>query len=774
MHIELGSFDVIIGMDWLSKYHAVIACNEELVCVPYGNKTLTIEEDRTHIKEKKSEEKSKEKRLEDVPVVRDFSEVFPEDLHGLPPTRQVEIQIDLVLRAAPVARAPYRLAPSGMQERSSQLQELTEKGFIKPSSSPRGALVLFVKKKDGSFRMCIDYYELNKLTVKNWYPLPRIDDLFDQLQGSCVYSKIDLRSGYHQPRFRDEDISKTEFRTRYGHYKFQVTSFGLTNAPAFDWEEKAESAFQLLKQKLCSEPILALPEGIDNSVVYCDASHKGLGDVLMQKEKTRNAHSSKKQSITSGNESSGSGNECNVRSNSGDDTDIRPSYDTEPMAKVPYTAEYNVFAIENKHIKQPEFLNDTSLMEKVDSNTTPDSSDMCNNEFEDDQNADDHEDERVVLANLIANLKLDIDENKNIQKQLRKVNASLTHELNECKSALTESNDIWDRCRSALHHKEVELEKYKKYKNLQYDKDDLVNIFAPNSEDTLILEKEKEAKKNAQLQKDKTLKSKPSVITPARLPNTASGSKPKPRIFNQQPRNWPPSMSSRVTIKDVHIAEKPRNKKPFLKSKDLACTTCKKCIYTTNHDACILKYLSEVNSRSTPQKKDAQSHKTTKRYIPVEKKSDYKNHGRQIPIGQRFSPNKSSTVYVKTMPLRSGLTWKPTGRIFTYVGLRWIPTRKTVETCININDSDLQLEKETCTPNTVICANSSSLSACTLVASEPISSKGSTNGILEYSCAYLRITSTAERFSILVAVSSSLRVLKPKCTIESRAKRDQT
>ncbi|GJZ90195.1 putative reverse transcriptase domain-containing protein [Tanacetum coccineum] len=148
------------------------------------------------------EKKSDDKRLKDIPVVREFPEVFPEDILGLPP------------------------------ELSNQLQELADRGFIRPSTSPWGAPVLFVKKKDGSFRMCIDYRELNKLTVKNHYPLPRIDDLFDQLQGSSVYSKIDLRSGYHQLRVRDEDIPKTAFRTRYKHYEFQVMPFGLTNAPA--------------------------------------------------------------------------------------------------------------------------------------------------------------------------------------------------------------------------------------------------------------------------------------------------------------------------------------------------------------------------------------------------------------------------------------------------------------------------------------------------------------------------------------------------------------
>ncbi|GKB96412.1 hypothetical protein Tco_0982549 [Tanacetum coccineum] len=136
-------------------------------------------------------------------------------------------------------------------------------------------------------------------------------------------------------------------------------------------------------------------------------------------------------------------------------------------------------------------------------------------------------------------------------------------------------------------------------------------------------------------------------------------------------------MSIRVSNRTVNIAEPPRNQKPFLKSKDLACPTCKKCIYSAN----LFKYLSKVNSRVCAQKKDAQSHKTTKRYMPIEKKTDSKKQDRHIPIGQKFSPNKSSVVYLKTTPHRSGLTWKPTGRIFTYVGLRWIPIRTYVETC---------------------------------------------------------------------------------------------
>ncbi|GJZ79587.1 putative reverse transcriptase domain-containing protein [Tanacetum coccineum] len=391
MPIELGSFDVIIGMDWLSMYHVMIVCTEKIIRIPWENETLIVHGDGSHnghgsrlniisctktqkyllkgchvflahVTTKKTEDKPEEKRLEEVPIVRDFPKVFPEDLS---------------------ARVPYRLAPSKMKELSDQLKELSDKGFIRPSSSPWGAPVLFVTKKDGSFRMCINYRELNKLTVKNLYTLPRIDDLFDQLQGSNVYSKINLRSGYHQLRVREEDIWKTSFRTRYGHYKFQVMPFGLTNTSTVfmdlmnrvckpyldkfvivfiddiliyskskqeheehlklilelikkeelyakfsycefwirkvhflehvidsqgihvdlakidsikDWQSPktpteirqflglAEAAFQLLKEKLCSARILALPEESEDFIIYCDASIKGLGTVLMERE----------------------------------------------------------------------------------------------------------------------------------------------------------------------------------------------------------------------------------------------------------------------------------------------------------------------------------------------------------------------------------------------------------------------------------------------------------------------------------------------------------
>nr|GEV75828.1 putative reverse transcriptase domain-containing protein [Tanacetum cinerariifolium] len=304
-------------------------------------------------------------KLKDIPVVCDFSGVFLEDLSGLSTSREVEFRIDLILRVMPI--------------------ELSKKGFIRSSSSPWGAPVLFVKKKYGSFRMCIDYRELNKLNIKNGYPLPRIDDLFDQLQGSRYFSKIDLRSGYHQSKVHEEDIPKTAFRMRYRHFKFTVMHFGLTNAPAVfmdlmnricrpyidkfvivfiddiliyskskeehevhlklilellekeklfgkfskcefwlqtvcflrhvvnsegihvdpskieavkNWKPPKtptnirsflglENAFLTLKDMLCDAPILALPEGADDFVVYCDASNQGFGCVLMQTNKRR-------------------------------------------------------------------------------------------------------------------------------------------------------------------------------------------------------------------------------------------------------------------------------------------------------------------------------------------------------------------------------------------------------------------------------------------------------------------------------------------------------
>ncbi|KAL0551996.1 hypothetical protein IC582_011089 [Cucumis melo] len=252
--LDMLDFDVILGMDWLAANHASIDCSrKEVTFNPPsmasfkfkggGSKSLPqvisairasklLSQGTWGILASVVDTRETDVSLSSEPVVRDYPDVFPEELPGLPPHREVEFAIELEPGTVPISRAPYRMAPAELKELKVQLQELLDKGFIRPSVSPWGAPVLFVKKKDGSMRLCIDYRELNKVTVKNRYPLPRIDDLFDQLQGATVFSKIDLRSGYHQLRIKDEDVPKTAFRSRYGHYEFIVMSFGLTNASA--------------------------------------------------------------------------------------------------------------------------------------------------------------------------------------------------------------------------------------------------------------------------------------------------------------------------------------------------------------------------------------------------------------------------------------------------------------------------------------------------------------------------------------------------------------
>ncbi|GJZ71442.1 putative reverse transcriptase domain-containing protein [Tanacetum coccineum] len=260
---EIDSFDVIIGMDWLSKYHAVIICDKKIDRIPFGNEILIVHVVLAHITTKKTEDKSEEKRLEDVPIVRDFPKVFLEDLP---------------------AQAPYRLAPSQMKELLDQLPELSDKGFIRPSSSPWGA----------------------QLTVKNRYPLPRIDDLIRlNSRVECLIEdrlEVELSSTESSANVDPAEIEyikdwtspKTAMEIRQflglaGYYRRFIEGFSkiaksmtkLTQKKVkFDWDDKQEAAFQLLKEKLCSAPILALPEGAENFIVYYDASHKGL--VIME------------------------------------------------------------------------------------------------------------------------------------------------------------------------------------------------------------------------------------------------------------------------------------------------------------------------------------------------------------------------------------------------------------------------------------------------------------------------------------------------------------
>jgi hypothetical protein len=221
--------DVILGMDWLTKHNGVISC---------ANKTVLLTDHQGKSVSCQAQPPAQDPMVfnlaaESISVVEEFMDVFLEELPGMPPEREVDFYIDLILGTALITKRPYRMASTELAELKLQIVELQQKGHICPSSSPWGAPVLFVTKKDGSMRMCIDYRSLNEVTIKNKYPLPRINDLFDQLQGAKYFSKIDLRSGYHQLRIKEADIQKTAFVTRYGQYEFTVMPFGLTNAPAF-------------------------------------------------------------------------------------------------------------------------------------------------------------------------------------------------------------------------------------------------------------------------------------------------------------------------------------------------------------------------------------------------------------------------------------------------------------------------------------------------------------------------------------------------------------
>lgn len=239
--IPLKHLGVILGMDWLSSHHVLLDCARKSVIFPDSDVSRFLNRNRMKISLKGGIQKyvflnsvsiNPEVTINEIRVVREFPEVFPLDVSGLPPVCEVEFSIDVISGTAPIHIAPYRMAPSEMLELKRQLEDLLSKNFIRPSVSPWGAPVLLVKKKDGKSRLCVDYRQLNKVTIKNRYPLPRIDDLMDQLRGAVIFSKIDLKSGYHQIRVKEQDIPKTSFRTRYGHYEYLVMPFGLTNAPA--------------------------------------------------------------------------------------------------------------------------------------------------------------------------------------------------------------------------------------------------------------------------------------------------------------------------------------------------------------------------------------------------------------------------------------------------------------------------------------------------------------------------------------------------------------
>jgi hypothetical protein len=225
-------------MNWIDKHQAIISCDKRIIKLvsPLGEEVvaeLVSPEPRKGDCHQMAIDSKEADSLETIKVVSEFLDVFPKDLPGMPPEQKVEFAIKLLPGTALISKRAYRVSGPELVELKKQINELSEKGYIRPGTSPWAAPILFVEKKDGTRRMCIDYRAVYEVTIKNKCPFPRIEDLFDQLRGASVFSKLDLRSGYHQLRIRPLDIPKMAFITKYGLYEFTVMSFGLTNAPAF-------------------------------------------------------------------------------------------------------------------------------------------------------------------------------------------------------------------------------------------------------------------------------------------------------------------------------------------------------------------------------------------------------------------------------------------------------------------------------------------------------------------------------------------------------------
>jgi hypothetical protein len=231
--LNLEGIDVILGTNWMTEHRVLLDIFSRVIEIgsPYQGATTLYLPQQEYLHS--CTNAIKDIKVEDIPVVCEYPDVFPGDLPRMPPHRDIEFIIQPQPGTAPISKRPYRMPPNELAELKIQLQDLLDKGFICPSASPWGYPALFVKKKDNSLRLCVDYRPLNAVTIKNKYPLPRIDILFDQLAGAKVFSKIDLRSGYRQIKIKSSDIPKMAFSTRYGLYEYLVMSFGLNNAPAY-------------------------------------------------------------------------------------------------------------------------------------------------------------------------------------------------------------------------------------------------------------------------------------------------------------------------------------------------------------------------------------------------------------------------------------------------------------------------------------------------------------------------------------------------------------
>jgi hypothetical protein len=283
--LSLGSYDLLIGMDWLASYKTKLDYyHKTLECVNEEGRNITLQGVWKPVSVRQISTLQMKKycrkgcplyaiqvlesieddklNLEDHPILREYKDMFPEEVPGLPLRRDIDFSIELAPRVVPASRTPYRMSMPELVEIKLQLKEMMDKGYIRTSVSSWGALVLFVKNKYGTLRLCIDYRKLNKTTIKNKYLLPIIDGLFDQLGGASIFSNIDLRFGYHQVRIKDEDIHKTTFRTRYGHYEFVVVPFGLTNATT--------TFMCLMNNVLKKFPDKFVLVFIDDILIYCN------------------------------------------------------------------------------------------------------------------------------------------------------------------------------------------------------------------------------------------------------------------------------------------------------------------------------------------------------------------------------------------------------------------------------------------------------------------------------------------------------------------------
>jgi hypothetical protein len=231
--LDSKGIDIILGMDWLRKYDGVILYAKRAIRLTREDGTIVEFNASIQAEQVSLLNKVQGISLNKIAIAREYPDVFPEDLPGMPPDRDIEFIIELLPGTPIVSKMLYRMPVNELVELKKQIAELQSKGFIRPSSSLWEAPMLFVEKKDGTQRMCVDYRSLNEVTIKNKYPLPRIEDLFDQMKGASAFSKIDLRSGYHQLKIRESDIPKTTFHSQYGLYEYTVMSFELTNAPAY-------------------------------------------------------------------------------------------------------------------------------------------------------------------------------------------------------------------------------------------------------------------------------------------------------------------------------------------------------------------------------------------------------------------------------------------------------------------------------------------------------------------------------------------------------------